>query len=119
MSQLYRYDSNVDGSLDFSSWAAFTASALEVGKLGAAVLGKGCADAWSVVTVCDTTANATWLAACLPACLAHAALQVTKLNAISMLSGLAVVVVNWLVTVAVRKVSVSCVLLYRWLPASH
>jgi hypothetical protein len=31
-------------------------------------------------------------------------LQVTKLNAISILSGLAVVLVNWLVTVAVRKV---------------
>lgn len=30
--------------------------------------------------------------------------QVTKLNAISILSGLAVVVVNWLVTVAVRQV---------------
>lgn len=29
--------------------------------------------------------------------------QVTKLNAISILSGLAVVVVNWLVTVAVRQ----------------
>lgn len=28
----------------------------------------------------------------------------TKLNAISILSGLAVVLVNWLVTVAVRKV---------------
>jgi hypothetical protein len=30
MSTLYRYDSEVDGYLDFSSWAAFTASALEV-----------------------------------------------------------------------------------------
>ena len=58
MSTLYSYDSQVDGSLNFSSWAAFTASALEV----------------------------------------------TKLNAISILSGLAVVLVNWLVTVAVRKV---------------
>ncbi len=33
-------------------------------------------------------------------------LQVTKLNAISMLSGLAVVLVNWLVTLAVRRVRV-------------
>ena len=32
LAQLYRYDSGVDGSLDFSSWAAFTASALEVGS---------------------------------------------------------------------------------------
>ncbi|PRW39140.1 kinase domain [Chlorella sorokiniana] len=60
LSALYRYNSDVDGSLDFSSWAAFTASALEV----------------------------------------------TKLNAISILSGLAVVLVNWLVTVAVRKLAV-------------
>ena len=31
LSALYRYNTDVDGSLDFSSWAAFTASALEVG----------------------------------------------------------------------------------------
>lgn len=30
LSALYRYNTDVDGSLDFSSWAAFTASALEV-----------------------------------------------------------------------------------------
>lgn len=34
MSTLYSYDSEVDGSLDFSSWAAFTASALEVRSAG-------------------------------------------------------------------------------------
>ncbi len=34
--------------------------------------------------------------------------QVTKLNAISILSGLAVVLVNWLVTLAVRKVRPGC-----------
>ncbi len=30
LSALYRYNTDIDGSLDFSSWAAFTASALEV-----------------------------------------------------------------------------------------
>ncbi|KAL4440168.1 hypothetical protein ABPG75_003169 [Micractinium tetrahymenae] len=64
LSQLYAYNSPTDYAFDFSSWAAFTASALEV----------------------------------------------TKLNAISILSGLAVVVVNWLVTVAVRQLAV----MERW-----
>jgi hypothetical protein len=52
---------------------------------------------------------------CPPARLSFAALQVTKLNAISLVSGLAVVVVNWLVTLAVRKVGISCLSLFMWL----
>lgn len=110
MSTLYRYDSEVDGYLDFSSWAAFTASALEVCCLpcSSRELAGRCPQACVGVRLgvrpdrgWGQGAPALKLKLNTPL---MPTLQVTKLNAISILSGLAVVLVNWLVTVAVRKV---------------